>query len=118
MNYLLGIMLVLLLCLPECLHLVEREISEGLARIDSCLLHTAETRDEFLVGTLERRLGIYAIESAGVDQRKEQIAKFALQKIVILVGSASIVQTMVENNRLTKRYTGLTYMLENFEGLT
>ena len=40
------------------------------------------------------------------------------QKIVILVGSASIVQTMVENNRLTKRYTGLTYMLENFEGLT
>ena len=37
------------------------------------------------------------------------------QRIVILVGSASIVQTMVENNRLTKRYTGLKYMLENYE---
>ena len=78
------------LSLPESFHLVEREISEGLARIDCSLLHTAETRDEFLVGTLERRLGIYAIESAGVDQRKEQIAKFALQKIVILVGNLDI----------------------------
>lgn len=35
------------------------------------------------------------------------------QKIVILVGSASVVQTMVENNRLSKRYTGLKKMLEN-----
>ncbi len=34
------------------------------------------------------------------------------QKIVILVGSAEIVQTMVENNRLAKRYTGLRDMLE------
>ena len=37
------------------------------------------------------------------------------QKIVILVGSASIVQTMVENNRLTKRYTGLRYLLESYD---
>jgi len=36
------------------------------------------------------------------------------QKIVILVGSAQVVQTMVENNRLTKRYTGLRSMLESF----
>lgn len=34
------------------------------------------------------------------------------QKIVILVGSASVVQTMVENNRLAKRYTGLRDMIE------
>jgi len=34
------------------------------------------------------------------------------QKIVILVGTASVVQTMVENNRLTKRYTALREFLE------
>ena len=34
------------------------------------------------------------------------------QKIVILVGSASVVQTMVENNRLAKRYTALRDLIE------
>lgn len=34
------------------------------------------------------------------------------QKTVILVGSASVVQTMVENNRQSKRYTGLSRLLE------
>ena len=34
------------------------------------------------------------------------------QKIVILVGTASVVQTMVENNRLAKRYTALREFLE------
>lgn len=33
------------------------------------------------------------------------------QKIVILVGSSAVVQTMVENNRLAKRYTGLRDMI-------
>ncbi len=37
------------------------------------------------------------------------------QKIVILVGSSSIVQTMVENNRLTKRYTALKTLLETYD---
>lgn len=36
------------------------------------------------------------------------------QKIVILVGTAQVVQTMVENNRLAKRYTGLRAMLEAY----
>ena len=35
------------------------------------------------------------------------------QKMVVLVGSAHVVQIMVENNRLTKRYTGLKSFLEN-----
>ncbi len=39
------------------------------------------------------------------------------QKMVIIVGRSDIVQMMVENKRLTKRYTGLKYMLEAFEGL-
>lgn len=34
------------------------------------------------------------------------------QKMVIIVGRADIVQMMVENKRLTKRYTGLRYVLE------
>ena len=34
------------------------------------------------------------------------------QKIVVLVGTASVVQTMVENNRLAKRYTALREFLE------
>ncbi len=34
------------------------------------------------------------------------------QRMVIIVGRSDIVQMMVENKRLTKRYTGLRYMLE------
>ena len=37
------------------------------------------------------------------------------QRMVIIVGRADIVQLMVENKRLTKRYTGLRYMLEALE---
>ncbi len=33
------------------------------------------------------------------------------QKIVVLVGAASVVSQMVENNRLAKRYTALKYLL-------
>ena len=35
------------------------------------------------------------------------------QNMVIIVGSAGIIQMMVENNRLTKRFTGLRYLLDN-----
>ncbi len=37
------------------------------------------------------------------------------QKMVVIVGRSDIVQMMVENKRLTKRYTGLRYMLEALE---
>jgi exodeoxyribonuclease V alpha subunit len=37
------------------------------------------------------------------------------QNMVIIVGSAAVVQSMVENNRLTKRYTGLKFMLDEEE---
>ncbi len=37
------------------------------------------------------------------------------QKMVIIVGRAEIVQIMVENKRLAKRYTGLKYMLDSHE---
>ena len=37
------------------------------------------------------------------------------QRMVIIVGRSDIVQMMVENKRLTKRYTGLRYMLEAFD---
>ncbi len=37
------------------------------------------------------------------------------QRMVIIVGRSDIVQMMVENKRLTKRYTGLRYMLEAYD---
>ncbi len=37
------------------------------------------------------------------------------QRMVIIVGRSEIVQMMVENKRLTKRYTGLRYMLEAYD---
>ncbi len=37
------------------------------------------------------------------------------QRMVIIVGRSDIVQMMVENKRLTKRYTGLRYVLEAME---
>ncbi len=37
------------------------------------------------------------------------------QQMVIIVGKQSIVKTMVDNNRQTKRYTGLGYLLKSYE---
>ena len=37
------------------------------------------------------------------------------QNIVILVGNADVAKAMVDNNRQTKRYTGLRYALEQYD---
>lgn len=37
------------------------------------------------------------------------------QKMVIIVGKQEVVKTMVDNNKQTKRYTGLGYLLKSYE---
>ena len=39
------------------------------------------------------------------------------QTMVILVGNAQLVHQMVQNNRQTKRYTGLRYILSSSENI-
>lgn len=37
------------------------------------------------------------------------------QQMVIIVGKQNIIKTMVDNNKQTKRYTGLGYLLKSYE---
>ena len=47
------------------------------------LLHRAEPADELLVRALQRRLGIDSVETAGIYQREEEVAEFALQPLLV-----------------------------------
>ncbi len=78
------------MCLPEALHLVESQFSQGATRVGCRLLHSAESRNEFFVGAFECRFGVDAVQTTSIDYRKQQVAKLALQEVVIFVCNLNI----------------------------
>ena len=75
---------------PEGVHLAEGHILKRFAYADRVLLYVVEASDELGIGLVKRRIGINLVQTRGIDEGEEEVAKLFGRAFLVLLAYFSL----------------------------